>query len=82
MNLPYPSHPVSCASIDRCIKSLEAEIQKIDAQYDVGQNAWAQGEMDSFRSEKFLVYPICVEYIDIRLVSIETIVDWLNAVDI
>lgn len=38
----------------RCISTLESEIKKIDAEYDKCNETWAQGEMDQFRSDKFL----------------------------
>lgn len=38
----------------RCAKTLEAEIKKIDAQYDLCNEAWAKGEQDKFWGDELL----------------------------
>ncbi|CAK9098892.1 unnamed protein product [Durusdinium trenchii] len=50
--LDDPKHDKYAQDRVWCIQTLEAEIKKIDEQFDLCQHVWAQGEMDSFRSEK------------------------------
>ena len=38
----------------RCAKTLEAEIKKIDAQYDLCNEAWAKGEQEKFWGDELL----------------------------
>ncbi len=38
----------------RCVKSLESEITKIDAEYDKCQEAWANGEVANFTGDTLL----------------------------
>ena len=38
----------------RCVATLEAEIKKVDQQYDLCNEAWAKGEADKFASDEFL----------------------------
>ena len=48
-NLPYSTQSQGQpAFYPRCAKTLEQEIKKIDAQYDLCNEAWAKGEQDKF----------------------------------
>lgn len=38
---------------EECAKTLEAEIKKIDAQYDLCNEAWAKGEQEKFWGDEF-----------------------------
>lgn len=38
----------------RCVKTLESEIRKCDAQYDLCNEAWARGEVSRFSGSELL----------------------------
>ena len=47
------SYPATLLPL-RCVVTLEAEIKKVDQQYDLCNDTWAKGEADKFASEEFL----------------------------
>ena len=51
-----PDHSAEFPSIRncRCVKSLESDITKVDAEYDKCQEAWANGEVENFTGDKLL----------------------------
>ena len=55
-NPPIRSYLCSSFAIRhcRCVKSLELDIAKVDAEYDKCQEAWANGEVDNFTGDKLL----------------------------
>ena len=40
--------------------TLEAEIKKVDQQYDLCNEAWAKGEADRFATDEFLDQNVCL----------------------
>jgi len=55
---PNPSARSWCSNFPAttlsCVKNLETEITKIDAEYDKCQEAWANGEIENFAGDKLL----------------------------
>ena len=47
---PLQVKRTTASSQPRCVTTLEAEIKKVDAQYDLCNEAWAKGEADKFKT--------------------------------
>ena len=53
--------PPRKASNCRCLKDLEMQIKKVDGQYDLCNEVWAQGEVEGFQGDQFLGFELFVQ---------------------